>query len=91
MPSLYEGFPLVLVEAQASGLTCFISKDVIPDEVKINSNVYSIPLESDSKKWADIIINTDIEREESKENFEKSGFIIQNEIKILEDFYINEI
>ena len=42
MPSLHEGLPVVGVEAQASGLTCYMSKDVITPEVKIADNVYFI-------------------------------------------------
>lgn len=37
-PSIYEGLPITLLEAQLNGLPCIIS-DAITDEVVINSNV----------------------------------------------------
>ena len=38
MPSKFEGFPYALVEAQASGLTCFVS-DIITKNVNLTNNV----------------------------------------------------
>lgn len=52
-PSLYEGFPMVLIEAQANGLHCFIS-DTITKESVVLKNRISI-LELDTQIWFDRI------------------------------------
>lgn len=51
LPSLYEGLPLVGVEAQASGLKCYISNNVTK-EVQLLNETEFLPLEID--KWSDI-------------------------------------
>lgn len=49
-PSLHEGFPLTLIEAQASKVRCIISNTI--DEVAILSeNTISVELNSDIEKW----------------------------------------
>ena len=50
-PSLNEGLPVSLIEAQASKLPCLIS-DRVTAEVKFNSNVDFMPLEVDAEKWS---------------------------------------
>ncbi len=53
MPSLFEGLPFALVEAQASALPCFIS-DTVPQQA--NSGLcMSIPLSSTAQEWAEKI------------------------------------
>lgn len=56
MPSLYEGFPLTLVEEQSSGLRCLVS-DVITDDVNFSDSVFFEPLETDAYAWAEKIDN----------------------------------
>lgn len=51
LPSLYEGFPIVLVEAQTAGLRCLVS-DTVPKEVNITGNVCFLPLELPPADWA---------------------------------------
>ena len=48
-PSLFEGMPNTLIEAQASKLTCLVS-DTVTKEAKINDNVFFLSLE-DKTEW----------------------------------------
>lgn len=50
-PSIYEGFPLALIEAQAANLKCIIS-DTIDREVILSSNVVTLSLDQDCYTWA---------------------------------------
>lgn len=95
LPSLFEGLPFVLVEAQASGLPCFIT-DTISNEVKILDTVYPISLDKDNLFWCDNILNysNSIENEDRYEmsyKMYKSKFNINNEIKIIENMYTEEL
>lgn len=54
-PSVYEGFGLVAVEAQISGLPCIIS-DKVPKIVEVGENVSFLPIGNEGKKtWSDQI------------------------------------
>ena len=55
LPSLYEGMPLVLIEAQASGIHC-VSADTFSKEVDFGIDAVEwLPLQSGAEKWADAI------------------------------------
>ncbi len=53
-PSLYEGMPMALIEAQANGLT-IISSSNVPTESKINSNFSFVDLDKGANYWANLI------------------------------------
>ena len=51
LPSLWEGLPLTMIEAQASGLPCFIS-DVITTEADITDSVFRLSVNNEPLVWA---------------------------------------
>lgn len=57
LPSLYEGLPLVGVEAQAAGLPCLFS-DQVTDEAVIIGDTQLLSLSRSAREWADRIIRT---------------------------------
>lgn len=87
MPSLYEGLPVVGVEAQATGMPCFMSKDVVTDEVKITESVKFISLNETAEKWAEEILNSDLERKDTRDDLKKAGYFIDDMAGELADFY----
>jgi glycosyltransferase involved in cell wall biosynthesis len=55
LPSRFEGFPLVGIEAQCSGLPCFFS-ETITEESDITGNCHFLPLKKNPAQWADEIL-----------------------------------
>ena len=55
LPSRFEGFGNVLIEAQAAGLKCFASGGVIPEAAKITENLSWLSLDESPAVWADAI------------------------------------
>ncbi|MBE6088946.1 MAG: glycosyltransferase family 1 protein [Clostridium beijerinckii] len=56
LTSLFEGFPITLVEAQVNGLPCFVS-NTVTKEVNITGLIEYISLDDSPKKWADEILS----------------------------------
>lgn len=78
MPSLYEGLPVTLIEAQASGLSCIIS-DTIDSDVDVSGQVVQLSLNKSANDWAHKIleISGDINlRYTGTEKIKSSGYDI---------------
>lgn len=94
LPSLHEGLPLVLVEAQASGLTCVVSDTVAKEADLTNTSSY-LPI-STAEPWTEMIKKkTYLNRnryERSKRNIAKikaKGYDIKQNADKLRQIYIN--
>ena len=89
LPSKYEGFGIVLLEAQTNGLRCFTSKSVVPDETNINGLVNFIELDKKPSVWAEEIIKApkSDSREKYANSLKNSGFVIEDTIEELEKIF----
>lgn len=56
MPSLYEGFPVTMIEAETVGIPILLS-DSVTNEAVINSNVEQVSLNKSAEDWAKKAIN----------------------------------
>lgn len=89
-PSLYEGLPVTLVEAQASGIKCVIS-DAIPSDCLITKNIDIVPLEATTGDWANAVLAYEnYKRKDTYATIVKKDFDINENAAWLEEFYINE-
>lgn len=88
LPSLYEGLPVVGVEAQAAGLQCFFSDDMT-SETEILSSTRFLSLKLSSQDWSDIIVfeHSSFDRKNTSEDIRSNGFEIKTEATKLEKKY----
>lgn len=86
MPSLFEGLPVSLVEAQAIGLKCVVSTN-INNESFLTDLVFPIDLRETDDIWIKEILSTNKKNKNFKGKSKLELFDIKKEIKKLEDLY----
>lgn len=87
MPSLYEGLPVAAVEAECSGLPCFLSTN-ITREVALTDIVKFLNLSQSSEEWAEeIILSRKIIRHDKSDMVAKGGYDVHEVAKNLQMFY----
>ena len=90
-PSLYEGLPNAVVEAEASGLPCILS-NTITEEVKLTDNVSFLPIDKESReRWANEITSTSNKRNANAYNdLKRAGYDIEDVTVSLTKLIFNE-
>lgn len=89
-PSLYEGLPLTIVEAQAAGLPVLTS-GAVPKEADIGAGLlHWLSLSDPQEKWADMAIELSIgDHVDTYEQVLASGYDINNTVQCLVEIYGN--
>ena len=88
LPSRFEGFGIVFVEAQANGLKCFASDGVVPRGTNVCGGVTFLSLSQPPSFWAQKILSADITRmKDPVPAIRKGHFDIDTEAKNLKRMY----
>ncbi len=88
LPSLFEGLPVTMVEAQSAGLPCVIS-DKVPIQCDITGNVLVKNLEDSPEEWAKSVIEytENFKRKDTTMLIKEHGFDIRKNAEWLEKCY----
>ena len=96
LPSLFEGFPMTMIEAQSAGLPCMIS-DKVPPQCDVTGNVQIMTLDSTPEEWAKHILDQSdkyaakSDRADGAKSVTKAGYDIVKNAEWLRDFYVNAL
>ncbi len=87
-PSLFEGLPVTMIEAQAAGLPC-VKSATVTDECVVTDLVESLPID-DPKVWADAILaRKNTVRTDRMDDIRAHGYDITTAAEKLSRFYLN--
>lgn len=82
-PSIYEGLPVSLIEAQVAGLHC-VSSSNVSQEAFLTPKLEVLSLDQPVNDWADTVLDLDYE---GIYNRDISIYDMKKEIKVLESLY----
>ena len=89
LPSLFEGLPVVLVEAQCAGLPCFVA-DTIDRGAAFSDRVRFLPLD-DPEAWAKAVATADLRRDAAaRQKALDAGYDIHTAAARLQQFYLQK-
>lgn len=74
MPSLFEGFPVASIEAQAAGLPVFAASDGMTPQAQLTDLFHFLPLSLGPEGWAERILAADLTRKDRQVGLREKGF-----------------
>ena len=89
MPSLYEGLPVVGVEAQVSDLQCVFSTN-ITREIRLSDKAHFLSLDRPASDWAEFILRLVSRTSVRTAAFQCDLYDIENAHSILEQYYLEK-
>ena len=95
LPSLFEGLPVTMIEAQSAGLPCTIS-DRVPVQCDVTGNVQVVPLAASPDEWARRILDQAAhpkitDRAQGPALVTQAGFDIVKNAAWLQSFYLDAL
>lgn len=93
LPSLFEGLPITLVEAQANGLSSLVS-DAVTKECDLTGLTEFYPLSEGCNAWAqkisEMLKNGTEHKTDVSEMLRKSGFSLASQAKVISKLYFEQ-
>lgn len=93
LPSLFEGLPITLVEAQANGLSSLVS-DAVTKECDLTGLTEFYPLAEGCNAWAqkisEMLKNGTEHKADVSEMLRKSGFSLASQAKVISKLYFEQ-
>lgn len=89
LPSLYEGLPVVGVEAECHGLPMFFSTEIPKESSPCEDLGVFVGLDKSAAEWAQMVVNKikEVERTDHSEEVKKAGFDSVTEAMKLLKYY----
>ena len=88
-PSVYEGLPVTLVEAQCSGLRCLVSDAVSDEIVLVKDLITFMSLDQSEEEWARKAEELSVyNRRSCEKEVAEAGYDIKENAEWLQNFYL---